>query len=81
MPVKSAVGVFMPGTHNSLIMVLLPLVPGLIPKKSSRPGQLKTLNNIQDTGENRDVQGSIAKPLQNIDGTTHDGDFHRLRQR
>jgi len=31
MPVKSAVGVFMPGTQNSPILVLLPLVPGLIP--------------------------------------------------
>lgn len=55
MSVKSAVGVFMPGTQNGLKQVLLPLVPGLIPKKSSRPGQLKALINIQGTGENRDV--------------------------
>lgn len=55
MSVKSAGGVFMPGTQNSLKQVLLPLVPSLIPKKSSRPSQLKALIHIQGTGKNRDV--------------------------
>jgi len=55
MSVKLAVGVFMPETHNSLTLVLLPMMPSLIPQKNSRPDQLKDLITIQGMGENRDV--------------------------
>lgn len=55
MSVKLAVGVFMPGTQNSLTQVPLQMVPGLMPKKSSRPGQSKGPINTQGMGENRDV--------------------------
>ena len=55
MSVKLAVGVFMPGTHNSLILVLLPMMPNLMPQENSRPGQLKARINTQGTGENHDV--------------------------
>ena len=55
MSVKSAVGVFMPGTQNSLKQTLLPMGTGLVQKKNSRPGQLKALINIQDRGANHDL--------------------------
>ena len=55
MSVKLAVGVFMPETHNSLTLVLLPMMPSLIPQKNSRSDQLKALINIQGMGVNHDV--------------------------